>query len=456
MMFSRLKKTAVAFGVLACMMVPSHSAYAICETNAEVTQAQGNAITQQADKVAKTIADLQKNISTVLPVELTDLLGKISGFSESFRLGLGERANEWEDAMKAETAQEAAAIQDQTHNLLAAQSAQLHNDDALNLQKQEVNDTNETEYAAESCVFDTTIPHYSVVSNDVEEYTNSMTTWYTDQLTTVSKEVSPEYLAVIYKNEPEKLTEIAAKNSGLIKSAAAQSTDEELMAEADKLLGASPLERNRIDYDRYLNVFCNALENGGIAPCTENGSRVDDDIEISRTLFGKDTLDVEGMEDLLVLAAAVDNLTGRPRLSSVPRSALNGTPGRQQLLEKRASAAHLNASVGLIWNLISERLPASKENKQIGELRVASGVPESDISDRPSKYEFRQSYIEHVNSPPYIFKLKGNKDVMAQHDLHLKALRLMMMDELNARMERLSTMFAIQLSNQLSAREGND
>ena len=394
-----------------------------------------------------------------LPVQLTDLIGKITNLSDSFRLGLGERASELENALQAETMQESVAIQDQTQNLLATQSAAVHNDALMDRGAELSEIRTKTEYSEESCVFDAVTPHYVTVTEDTKAYTNAMTTLFTDGMTSVSRELTPEYLAEVYGPEyGERLQTMAAADGdfGLIREAQAQMTDEELMAAAEERLSANPIRRNALDYDLYLSKFCNVYENGGRAPCRENGSRVDDDIEISRTLFGKDTLDVDGMEDLLVLGSAVDNLVGRPRTSTVPRSALDSVSGREQILKKRESAAHMNASVGLIWDLVAERMPSSQENEYIGNMRKNAGVPESDISERPSKYEFRQAYIEHVNSPPYIFQLKGSKDKMAQQDLHLKALRLMMMNELNSRMERLSTMFAIQLSNQLSARGGND
>ena len=126
--FSHILRMGAVAAVLSIATFSANPAYAICETNAEVTEAQGNAITRQADEISRIIANLQQTVSVTLPVQLTDLIGKITNLSDSFRLGLGERASELENALQAETMQESVAIQDQTQNLLATQSAAVHND----------------------------------------------------------------------------------------------------------------------------------------------------------------------------------------------------------------------------------------------------------------------------------------------------------------------------------------
>ena len=73
---AKLKSLMMAGTFALCMnaSVGVSPAYAICETNAEVITSQGNAITQQAQAVTQIIADLQASISSIIPVELTDLL----------------------------------------------------------------------------------------------------------------------------------------------------------------------------------------------------------------------------------------------------------------------------------------------------------------------------------------------------------------------------------------------
>lgn len=401
-MMGKFKKAMIMSAVLAALLQPVN-AQAICETNAEVTAAQGNAITTQAQKITEIITNLQAQISSILPVELTDLLSKITGTSTSFNTGLGETWVEWEDAMKDQTAEHNAIILDQTRNILTAEDAGLYNEAELAQTQAEAEITAAAPVNENSCTFDSTMPHGVEVNEITRMVSNTM-----------SSKLSNELAA----GEPE-------------------------------------LARNARDFQDYKETFCNKYENGGMAPCDADGGRKDEDIVISKTLFGKDTLslDANGEEDMKVINAAVDNLLGRPRFSAIPESALNSASGMEALLENRSSIAHINVANGVIWDIVGERFPSKTESEELRDMRIASGVPENDATLTPSKYEFRKTYIEHVNSPPYIFDLKGTPQILAENELHLKAIRLMMMNDLNLKMEKMATLFSIQLSNQLSEKE---
>lgn len=420
-------------------------AHAICEINAEVTASQGNAITRQAAEISTIIANLQAQISAVIPVELTDLVSKITGFSSSLRTGMADMWVDWEDAMQNQTAQEHTAIIDYSRNILTAEDAMQFNEAEQAQALNEVKARTDAEPNENSCTFDTVMqlgPERNAIPVIIS---NTMSSSFSDEMASGTPNITPEYLAAIgIDGDDGQDTEIA----GIFNSANAQSR-----------AGLSKGALNKLDYERYMNLFCNRYENGGRSPCGTDGSRVDDDIEISRTLFGRDTLLLSttdrdsASEDMVVLKATVDNLTGRPRSTIFPPSALKSASGIEAYLEKRSSIAHFNVANGLVWDIIGERFPSQTETEVVKELRIASGVPENDTSTTPGKYEFRQAYIEHVNSPPYIFSLTGTPQKLAENELHLKAVKLMMMNDLNAKMEKLATLFSVQLSNQLMEKE---
>ena len=410
-MTSRFKQMFILFTLATVLLMPVR-AHAICETNAEVTAAQSTVIPIQANKIAEVIANLQASIASILPVELTDLLSKMTGLSTSFRTGLGETWVEWEDAMKDQTAEHNAILIDQSRNLLTGEDAALHNDAELAQTRAEVETVAAAPVNENSCTFDSVMPH----GIEVNELTRMVSN-------TMSSKISNDLIA-----------------------------------------GEPTLARNARDFEEYKRTFCNRYENGGRAVCDQDGGRMDEDIVISQTLFGKDTLDLmidpnaspqdaEQNEDFKVINTAVDNLLGRPRFDPIPENVLNSATGMEAMLENRSSIAHINVANGIIWDIVGERFPSKTENEELRELRIASGVPENDASITPSKYEFRNTYIEHVNSPPYIFDLKGTPQILAENELHLKALRLMMMNELNLKMEKMATLFSIQLSNQLGEKE---
>ena len=373
--------------MLSIVLVPKH-AKAVCEVNAEVSAAQGNVITRQAQEITNIIANLQAQIGAILPVELVDLLQKMTGMSTSVRTGMGEMWGDWEEAEKGQTAQMHASILDQTRNTLSSQNAELFNEAALNDEMNEVAAVTTDDATEQSCTFDTVMPHVTEVNNITRMVSNTM--------------------------------------SG--------SLSERIIRGED-----SQLERNAQDYQRYEATFCNRFENGGRAPCDADGSRVDGDIEIARTLMGGDTLRVESEEDMEVIEAAIDNLMGRPRMDNINPINLESSGSAQKAyLEKRSMAARMNMVSGLFWDITGERMPSRTPSEEIREMRIAAGVPDTDASANPSKYEFWKAWIEQVNSPPWIFELKGGQEKLGESELHLKALRLMMMNNLNLKMEKMA------------------
>ncbi|MGM0422296.1 MAG: hypothetical protein ACQEQL_04260 [Pseudomonadota bacterium] len=410
--FKKMRK----FGVLTilCVMVvttglylsSAKKSYALCETSMQVSAAQGTSVAAEAAAIDSFIASMQAYVSALLPVELLDMLNKITSLSDGFRNELGDMWDGWLKNYEEMTAQLNTAMIDQSRMTGSVEDAANQVEFQRETQKDELDDWKENTPSEDSCVFDSTMPSAGRADKISRAAGNAF-----------SNETSGRFMndSDVENNTPEAGTES--------------------------------------DWSNYENLFCNANANNGQAGCTADGSRVDADINITTSLYGKDTLDVTDAEDATVIKAAMNNLMGRPRSSVMPPSSFQSADGRAALLQKRSMAAQLNVSSSIIADSVTERLPLGVTMTELQDMRTAQGIPLIETSDQPSKYEIRQGYLEFINSPKFFKRLGNNSATLAQKDVHMKALKLITLNDLIAQTERLTTLFAVELGNKVETTE---
>jgi|GEM_PF-1682824 hypothetical protein len=410
--FKKVRK----FGLLAilCVMVvttglylsSAKKSYALCETRLQVSSQQAASVSAEAAAINSFVATMQAYVSALLPVELLDMLNKINSFSDGQRNTLSDLWDGWKENYEDMTAQLNTAMIDQSRVLNSADDAANQVEFQRETQVDEVNAWKENTPSEDSCVFDSTLPSAGRAAKITRAAGNA-----------VSNETSGRFM----------------NDSGVDSN--------------------SPAAATQSDWNNYETLFCNASANNGQAGCTADGSRVDADINITHTLYGKDTLDVTNAEDALVLKAAMNNLMGRPQASVLPPDSFQSTDGRAAMLQKRSMAAQLNVSSSIIADSVAERLPLGVTMTELQDMRTAQGIPLIETSDEPSKYEIRQGYLEYINSPNFFKRLGDNSATLAQKDVHMKALKLITLNDLIAQTERLTTLFAVELGNKVASTE---
>ena len=406
----------ILIGVLASFY-PVRESKAFCEVDAQLTAATTGSQTTQTSEFTARIMSFQNAIAQALQVLQFDLLMQITDFSNNLRGVFGNTFwDQWMDYHQDMTAQLNTAIIDKTRIRGTNMDTENLIDRKGHIEDEEIKARQAFEVSEDSCVFDSTLPAYGRAERVSRAARVAM-----------SNQVSRGIL----------------NNSGSGSSAA----DGSLASTAQ-------------DYVRFEALFCNPDENGGgdNQLCDVEGERVDEDVQIS-TIFDADTLEItdaaDAAEDAAVYTAMVDNLLGRPRSDVIPVSALEGgVSARNAILQKRSAAAQLNLAAGIMSDQISERLPQGVDIPEWRVLREDQGVPSNEISDQPSKYEVRQGYIDFINNPKFFKRLGNNRATVMQKDVHMKALRLMLMSEELAKTERLMAMLSVQLANYLDQHAG--
>lgn len=396
----------MALAVVISLQFPVKKSHAICETQAEFSAAVSATMSGQSAAIASFITTIQTSVEVILSSARATLTASFHSFDLAFSTKLNLFWSQWRTNYEDMTAQLHTALLDQSRTLLSAYDAENQVAFQQNTQMDELKARQRYTPSEDSCVFDSTLPS----AGRAEEISRAASS-------ALSREVSSGFMndSSIENNSPAAIT--------------------------------------ANQWDNHVNLFCNSAENSGDAPCDVDGARVDADINISHTLFGRDTLRVEDPEDAIALQAAMTNLMGRPMSTVMPPSALNSPAGRTNFLQKRALAAQLNVSASIIGDIIGERLPLGVTMTEIQDMRVAGGTPILETSDQPSKYEIRQAYLEFINSPEFFKRLNDNKATLGQKDVQMKALKLMTLNDLIGKTERLTTLFAVDLANQLETAE---
>lgn len=398
----------VILSIVIALAIPVKQPKAFCETTVQVTASQGISTSAQTGAISGVIEGLKGFIAPVLGVLQLDMIRQIVDFSDSFRNMLGGTWGTMEDYYKDMTAQLHTAEIDQSRIKGSTNDAENFLEVKRAIERSEAEAWDRYQASEESCVFDTLLPAYQ---------------------------------------------------TGIAVSKAASSAMSSSISSGFVNVTQTPIERTPVDLAQTVSMFCNPNENGGNTLCTAATPRMDDDIEISQTIFGSDTLEItdptDAAEDIATYETIVDNLLGRPRSQQIPLSALESNAGKQMVLNKRSDAAQLNLAAGLIIDPIVERLPQGVTIPWWRPMRVASGTPTNEVSDEPSKYELLQGYIEFINTPEYFQRLGGGEATIAQKDLHVKAIKLMLMDSDLAHTEKLMSIFSVQLANHLDQHAGN-
>jgi hypothetical protein len=199
-------------------------------------------------------------------------------------------------------------------------------------------------------------------------------------------------------------------------------------------------------------MFCDLDANGGNPGCAEDaGPYADAHVLPSRTIFGAETIDLQDARALPAVNELVRNMVGYRPPPPAPPSERQSAAGREARMMGRASLAQMDASAGLLWGAIGDRLPAgaAPEVEQM-RLRIGGSQP----SARPSEYEIRQQIVEQLWDPAYYANLQDAAATTRQKQVYLRAYSVMQMYKLIEKMERVAGAYAIQAANMVDRTAG--
>ena len=215
---------------------------------------------------------------------------------------------------------------------------------------------------------------------------------------------------------------------------------------------------NKGRFATYQSTFCDAVSNNGYPGCATPGTMPNADTMPAKTLFGKETIDWNGdnqvdKDERAAVEALTYNITGFEVPDPFAPGILTSTAGKEARAHDREYLAQMDAVSSLVTSLVGERMPSGKPTPEIQALRNKLGV--TDASDHASEREIRQSVIEQLWDPNYWVDLGDSPGTTAQKEVYLQAYNLMMLYKIVEKTEKIANAYAIETANMLDKNHGS-
>jgi hypothetical protein len=214
--------------------------------------------------------------------------------------------------------------------------------------------------------------------------------------------------------------------------------------------GPETLQKAR--WEVYQSKFCDSKSNNGAAGCSTSAAMANMDVLPSKTIFAKETIDMTDADTRDAVSQLLFNITGYETPDLIPEKALKSSIGLQQRQENREYIAQMDAGSGLAAAVVADRVPGA-EATEIQAIRRKMGLSVTYASPTPSNREIRQAIIEQLWDPNYYLELFDSPATLTQKELYLKAYSLVMLYDIIAKQERISTVYAIETANMLDQQD---
>lgn len=213
----------------------------------------------------------------------------------------------------------------------------------------------------------------------------------------------------------------------------------------------------------YERLFCNPDSNGGNNKCNPAWNYpelYDADVQPTQRIFSKLTLDlnegaITGNQAFngKTVETIINNMVGVPSTESFLPGVLTTPQGQEAFLARRSYLARYAVARTVPQMVASWRLPGSRMDKWVSDLREAAGIPLVDatgkrvISDNPSYKEVIHAIsIDRFNSGRYASEMMAEESKIEMEKLTLNAFYLMQLRDYYELLERTALTLAVQVS----------
>lgn len=368
-----------------------------CEIDTEVIAAQTSFEASQASAIAAMVSSISSVVTAETTAATTTIVTQLEIMDTYVRTSLYEFWYRWQESWKGMTAQLNASQVDQSRNIGS-------NDDASN------------QGATQRMI----------QAEEHEAIRDYQPTKYGCEVDTANRSYSRTYYVAtgVAKGFERDIT-----NAGTNKTGTAGAG------------GAATFQRQR--WQRYSNNFADPNANAGNSGAVGAPPLPNADIVPSRTLFGKETLDMSTPAHTQAIQELVNNIIGFDPPPPVSPDALAAVGGQEDMLENRAFLTKMSAVAAVPAHIVGERTPGEPA-PHVREQRLAAGVPASEVSPNPSKREVRQAIVENLWKPDFYIGLNDTPATARQKELYLQGYSLVMLYELIEKTERIATLFSVQ------------
>ena len=388
--------------------------FAQCEPPGVAGAAAGAVTGEQAADVTAMVDSLESSYSEDTDTATETLMDSLDEMETSILDKLDEFWNNWQTQMKLMTKQMNASVVDSSRQFASNYDASDLTGAATNIQMTEYEAKKRYQPTDEACRFDTT----AVSAAYAEGVTNAVTEGYALDFNAVGN-----------------TTDLASAGSPTGMSAGAATA-----------VGEADLKKQR--WKIYQQKFCDGQANNGAAGCAASGNNPKANMHVlpSKTVFGKETIDLSDADTRDAVTQLMFNITGYQVPELISTKALKSAAGLQQRQEDREYIAQMDAVGALAYSVVADRAPGQAA-PGIFASRIARGV--WNASPKPSKREIRESIVEQLWDPSYYLHLYDFPGTIKQKELYLKAYSLTLLYDMIEKQEKISNVYAIETANLL-------
>lgn len=201
-------------------------------------------------------------------------------------------------------------------------------------------------------------------------------------------------------------------------------------------------------FNTLINNYRDPNYNGGEVPPGPVSTRIGNQYNVAKTIFGRDTIDLNdpnNRQDIEVFASLA---LGWPVYDPIPPSAVNTNDGRMVVLNRRAYQTRLNNYFGALMDPVARRSSVTAA-PEVDAIRQANGVLAANIAARPSYMETMKARFRQMWSPRYMKDLNEPVHTAEQKQVDMYTLKIMDLQDMTWNMERMGMVLAARLGQRL-------
>ena len=212
-----------------------------------------------------------------------------------------------------------------------------------------------------------------------------------------------------------------------------------------------PAADQNVRWANYQTRYCNPVANAGNAGCAAAGPFPDADVDVGRSLFAADTVDVRNPDVQRNMDDLFTNIVGPFSEPTVMPNTLGSVEGRETFLRHQAVKAKRQAAREALNYIAARRAPGSRMATFLMPLRAASGVAPSSMSDNPSYEEVMNAMVaERFRSGSYQVDLVDEPENIQRELVMQQAMKVMQLNDQLDLMDRLAIMLAAEVGTEVS------
>gem|GEM_PF-7067070 len=205
-------------------------------------------------------------------------------------------------------------------------------------------------------------------------------------------------------------------------------------------------------WNDYITRYCEVDENNGYSGCSEDQTYAAEDIDVSATLFSKETIDLTDEDVAKAVNDLVVNIAEPFVKEFVVGNVSESIEGRRAILDVEKYRAKRQVVYDAVNHIVSRRVPGSQLGQYIFEMRKDSGIGVDNIGANPSYNEIMHVMTsERFRNGRYAIGQVDEPENNQRERVIQSAYYLMQLDDIMEVMDKQALLLTAQISEEINS-----